>query len=535
MFILFQPDSSFDMVRITPLVSGRRRNGKYPAQRVLAAFVLFILLIMINRVEAQMTALTCQNPEQITRPVSYPEMEAWLTGLNQADFITVQAEGRSHQNRTVFSVRLYRGKNEPAYRLLLYAQQHGNEPAGKDALLFLLRQFSENPRLLPADLELWLMPMLNPDGAQADTRRNAVGADLNRDHLTLDQPETRALYQVVRRVNPHIAIDCHEFVRDSEDYTAKGWLEWPQIMMDTANNPLFHPDIYRMGTEWCAKIARPLATENINYTRYYVGGVPPEEEQRFSAPDMDDARNGIAGYGGLSFIIESGVRRSAPDPNADLGTRVQAYQAIFTEFIFNKSLIKKSLQVLKEIGQNQALPEFIPTNYFWANRDFKISGVQVIETGTNSIRTVSTANFMTDLVCKNSIAPAAAYLVEAKNAEPFKILLDRQAVKYQVLEQDSSFTSGTARLIRFEDFTDSVYNRYADRAIVSPLPEEIKTYAPGSLLIPVQGSSARRIILLLEPNQMYGLYQYPQYRQLIDSAGILPVHRLLSKGKCTIY
>ncbi len=476
-----------------------------------------------------MTALTCPEPALISRPVTYPELESFLSGLNQPGFITIQPEGQSHQNRNIYSVRLYRGKDQPRYRLLLYAQQHGNEPAGKDALLFLLRNFSENPTLLPADTELWLMPMINPDGAAADTRRNAAGADLNRDHLSLDQPETRALYQLVRRVRPHIAIDCHEFVRDSEDYASMGWLEWPQIMMDTANNPFFPADIYKMGLEWCQTIAQPLDAKGINYTRYYVGGVPPDEEQRFSAPDLDDARNGIGAFGGLSFIIESGVRRSRPDPNADLGLRVQAYLAIFDEFFFNKTLIKKSLQTLAKVDVSRALPDFVPTNYFWANRDFKISEVKVIETQNNRERSIATANFMTDLVCKNSVTRPAAYLVDAQNAGPFKNLLDRHQIDYQIIKSDTSIEIESARLIRFEDYTDSVYNRYADRVLVSRLPNSEKTFRPGSLLIPADGSQARRVILLLEPNQMDGLYQYPQYRQLIDTSGVLPVHRLLQK------
>jgi len=54
-----------------------------------------------------------------------------------------------------------------------------------------------------------------PDGAEAGTRKNSAGADLNRDHVTLFQPETEALHRVARRVKPHLAVDAHEFGRDS--------------------------------------------------------------------------------------------------------------------------------------------------------------------------------------------------------------------------------------------------------------------------------------------------------------------------------
>jgi protein MpaA len=50
---------------------------------------------------------------------------------------------------------------------------HGNEPAGI-AVARALRRVS------PRDLDLWIVPDLNPDGAAAHTRHNAHGIDLNR-------------------------------------------------------------------------------------------------------------------------------------------------------------------------------------------------------------------------------------------------------------------------------------------------------------------------------------------------------------------
>ncbi|MBD3224013.1 MAG: hypothetical protein GF313_04750 [Caldithrix sp.] len=140
--------------------------------------------------------------------------------------------------------------NNPRWTLFFFAQQHGNEPAGKDALLYMLQYLSKNPGLLPPNIELWIMPMINPDGAVQNKQRNAADADLNRAHLLLEQPETWVLHQIYKKIKPHVAVDCHEFSRDSEGYSRKGWLEWPEIMMDCANNPLLHPGIYQSGKRW---------------------------------------------------------------------------------------------------------------------------------------------------------------------------------------------------------------------------------------------------------------------------------------------
>ena len=128
-------------------------------------------------------------------------------------------EATTSGGRSVYLVHATRG-GTPSFRVLFYAQQHGDEVSGKDALLYMVRDIARDPALLPPDVDLWVLPMMNPDGAEAGTRRNGAGADLNRDHLVLEQPETQALHRVVRRVRPHLSVDCHEFTRDSKERRA---------------------------------------------------------------------------------------------------------------------------------------------------------------------------------------------------------------------------------------------------------------------------------------------------------------------------
>ncbi|MFD1146127.1 M14 family zinc carboxypeptidase [Saccharothrix hoggarensis] len=55
----------------------------------------------------------------------------------------------------------------------------------------------------------------NPDGRVAGTRSNAGGFDLNRDFVTSSQPETRALRDVVQRVQPLLVLDEHGYVANT--------------------------------------------------------------------------------------------------------------------------------------------------------------------------------------------------------------------------------------------------------------------------------------------------------------------------------
>ena len=56
---------------------------------------------------------------------------------------------------------------------------------------------------------LTLVPMLNPDGAERYTRRNAQDLDMNRDALHLATPEGRLLRKLVEDVKPQFAFNLH--------------------------------------------------------------------------------------------------------------------------------------------------------------------------------------------------------------------------------------------------------------------------------------------------------------------------------------
>ena len=107
-----------------------------------------------------------------------------------------------------------------ARKVLLVGCIHGNECAGIPILSALAR------RSVPAGVQLWLVPEMNPDGTAAGTRQNADGVDLNRNFPyqwerdtdpTYDsgprpasEPETRAAMVLIRRIKPAVTIWYHQ-------------------------------------------------------------------------------------------------------------------------------------------------------------------------------------------------------------------------------------------------------------------------------------------------------------------------------------
>ncbi len=461
----------------------------------------------------------------LRRTVSYAEMVAFLEGVARPGFITVTEEARSTAGRKVLLVRLNRGGAKARFRVLYYAQQHGDEVAGKDALLTLVRDIAARPALLPEDVDLYLMPMLNPDGAEAHRRLNGAGADLNRDHLLLAQPETQALHRVARRVRPHLAVDSHEFGRDGEAYARKGWEAWPLITMDACNHPLIPDDLKAAALEAVTSAGPLLARAGHAYRRYLVGGPPPEEELRPSTSEVDDGRNGLGTLGALSFIIEAGVRHRAADPQADLGARVDGYRLLYRHLLGDRAWRDRIFK-LAERARREPLPPFIATNTFWANVGGKVASVKVRDLATGKVLEVPTAMAMTDLVVKGSVPTPRAYAIEAAAAARFIPVLESQGLAFETLTAPRKVRIERVKLLRIEEPFDELYQRYKDRQLVERRPQAEVELPAGTLVITLDQDLARRAIQVLEPCLLYGLYGYPGFRELARPGADLPVSRL---------
>ncbi len=447
-------------------------------------------------------------------PGGFRQMEAFLKTVDGRGPVTVSVEGKSTEGRPLYLVHLGRGGK---WRVFFYAQQHGDEVAGKDALLKLIRDIAGDPKLLPPDTDLWLMPMVNPDGAEAATRRNAAGADLNRDHLELEQPETQALHRAVLRLRPHVAVDCHEFAGDLGN---KNWRAWPAITMDGLNNPLFDAWARTRALSWVERMSALLKSSNQPFLRYWVGGTPPDEEQRHSAPDADGGLNGVGMYGGLSFIVESNRALA-------LGQRVDAYLALFRNILSGGLREPGDLEALSRPGRTK-LGAFIPTNYLWVNPDGRITSFPVIEISSGRMLEIATPNMMTELAVKRSVPAPVSYAVPAGAAEVFAKLLERHGIPFETLTATRTVRAELSRLERVEDQFDDVYSRYEGRQIVKRLPPSLLELPSDSLIIPLGGEAAARAALVLEPSQLYGLYQYPRYKALVGPDGICPVWRIIN-------
>lgn len=117
--------------------------------------------------------------------------------------------GKSVKGKPIYSVKIGTGKT----KIFMWSQMHGNEATTTKALFDLfnfLKQESEEAKEIKNEFTLLIIPILNPDGAEAYTRVNANEIDLNRDSVDLSQPESILLRKAFEEFKPNYCYNLHD-------------------------------------------------------------------------------------------------------------------------------------------------------------------------------------------------------------------------------------------------------------------------------------------------------------------------------------
>lgn len=139
------------------------------------------------------------------------------------DFFNLSVVGKSVNGKPIYSVKIGTGNT----KVFMWSQMHGNESTTTKALfdLFLfLNGDSNEANQIRKDFTLLIIPILNPDGAEAYTRVNANEIDLNRDSVDLSQPESKLLRKTFEEFEPDFCYNLHDqrtiFAAGDKNYPA---------------------------------------------------------------------------------------------------------------------------------------------------------------------------------------------------------------------------------------------------------------------------------------------------------------------------
>jgi len=132
--------------------------------------------------------------------------------------------GQSVQGRVLWGLKITDNpdveENEPEVRIC--GNHHGDEYMSAEIplnlALLLVQNYSSDPTITEMidTREIWIIPMVNPDGHEADTRYNAHGVDLNRNYGYMpessnpySEPETRAMRNNALQNNFVLSLSFH--------------------------------------------------------------------------------------------------------------------------------------------------------------------------------------------------------------------------------------------------------------------------------------------------------------------------------------
>ncbi len=145
------------------------------------------------------------------RREKHSDIQPLIQQLKNNPKYTIQKVGTSIEGRDLTLISIGAGKTD----VFLWSQMHGNEPTATQAIFDIINflnseTFKEEKEAILNNLTLHFLPMLNPDGAEIYTRRNALGIDINRDALRLQSPEGKTLKKVRDSLQADFGFNLHD-------------------------------------------------------------------------------------------------------------------------------------------------------------------------------------------------------------------------------------------------------------------------------------------------------------------------------------
>ena len=215
--------------------------------------------------------------------------------------------GRSQQGTPLVALRFYRG-SAPRPAVVLIGGQHGDEPAGTEALLVIAQQLARRELGAVLDqLDVLLLPRANPDGAEFQNRVSAGGVDINRDHLLLRTPEAQAVNALLQRQRPVVVADLHEHTvvgRYLEKFNA---VQRNDMLLQYATVANLPPALTQASEDWFRQpVVAALTAEGHRSEWYYTNPTTPGNLRLSMGGVQPDTGRNVSGLKhAVSLLLET--------------------------------------------------------------------------------------------------------------------------------------------------------------------------------------------------------------------------------------
>lgn len=475
-------------------------------------FLFASILILISCSDQSLQ--TPLEESNFTRLTSNKQLIAYLQKVTgKSDEITYSILSNTVNSRQIPLVVLKAPGSSKKPSVLFIAQQHGNEPSGKEGMLLLLKDFANGNSTDWLDkFDLYILPQLNPDGGDRNERRNASDIDLNRDHLILQSNEARIAQNLFDTLRPIVTVDFHEYYPFSETWTAFGYRKNFDIQFGGLTNINIDAEIRNYFYDHVfPDVESYVKSEGYSFFEYTLGNYARGTRLRHSTVDINDGRQSFGICNTLSFIVEGMNGKDSVD-------RIQ--RRALSQYQTAKGILNSVYQNLDQIYETVTTAReknFIPDStetvsirmdHFKGDSSLNYQLLS-LQTGKDTVFKVK--EFHSEVKSLLNVKVPKAYLIPKSDTALINWLIrsNFDFDTYKLKVTDKIFAYKIVDLTRSTDEELENYYPKVEKVIVQNT--DLKDY----YVIPTNQFYKYKVVTALEPQAMYGLINYPEFEYLL--------------------
>lgn len=470
-----------------------------------------------------------------TKPASYDELSSFVNELDySSDLLTVEVLGKSVENRNLYVMKFSNsefGKDQTKIKVLIFAQQHGNEQSGKDGALLLAKDLlkPENKYLFDK-LDFALVPQMNPDGSEKNQRRNGDKMDLNRNHLTLTEPETIALHKLFNEYLFEVTMDVHEYSPYGGEWEKYGYRRNFDETVGAVTNINVSDEIRKLSYEsYLPFIFKYFSEKDFSSFHYLPGGPPEVDYIRYSTFDINDGRQSFGILNTFSFIQEglNGKDNSIDNIKHRVEGQMTGMLGLL-KFSYNhkdeiKNLVASERQKLADGEVEDKVA--IQLDHFSDGSKLELP---LLSYYSNNDTIVTVNDFRPIVKSIYDVERPKGYLIP-KSLTEIKEWADKHAIIYSDYKKSNDDKIEQYYISRIDSID------FERDTIINPIVEvkEVSNdfYDDDYIFIPTKQLRNNMLVIALEPKSMLGLVTYKEFNYLLKTGENFPILRVAENFK----
>ena len=374
-------------------------------------------------------------------------------------------------------------------------QIHPNEPASGEGALVVIDDFINDPeaKALLDDINVVIVPRINPDGSYLFSRATYGGFDMNRDHMSLKAAELAQLHTVYRMFMAEVVLDGHEFTfYGAASASGKGYMSNAYDLETTPATSLNDdPAVTALALELCSDTFQAAKDAGLRVYHYGTTVNNPIGRAYFGLYDC------------LSFLIET---RGIGAGKTNFERRVFSQETAIMSYIKGAAKHAEEIKELVAAARAETVAKgsvydeddllyLYQTKSGKTMTDYTAPNTQYYMDGTWKQGTEQALS-LNDTGARTRVRPTA-YVIPAdlENIETILYIMDNQGAEYYELAPGSA-----AKLEQYYCIGKRAGARY-DVDIEAGLREAKYTvFKNGAYVFPMDQVAADVIAMLVEPD-----------------------------------